>query len=310
MAVRVGSARHDENGKLRGGKAGDQTGVEVSKQNWYKHKKGWILIRAKSDEAREKIAQDMEYACENPHIGYDQGQNMTLFNAAKKVGFDCSKVKVNCETDCSRLVRVCCWYAGIEVPVFYTGNEVETLRKTGKFEILTSEKYTDSSAYLRRGDILCTKVTGHTVVVLSDGSKASERPKTSTLKLKSKGAEVETLQAALNKLGYTDDNGKPLKVDGKFGEITRGVLMKFQRVQGLKDDGICGAKTWAALSNPKSEYRVKTGRLNCRYGAGTQYRIKQVLKAGSVYRATDRSGEWIYLSEPKGWVNAAYVVPV
>ena len=35
MAVKVGSARIDENGKAHGGKAGDQTGKEVSTQNWY-----------------------------------------------------------------------------------------------------------------------------------------------------------------------------------------------------------------------------------------------------------------------------------
>ena len=123
--VKVGSARHDENGNLRGGKAGDQTGHEVETQRWYKHKKGWVVIRAKSSTAREKIARDMEWACENPHIGYDQSQNGTLFAAAKKVDFNCSKVTVKCETDCSRLVRVCCWYAGIEAPLFYTGTEVD-----------------------------------------------------------------------------------------------------------------------------------------------------------------------------------------
>ena len=34
MAVKVGSARIDEYGKARGGQAGDQTGKEVSTQNW------------------------------------------------------------------------------------------------------------------------------------------------------------------------------------------------------------------------------------------------------------------------------------
>ncbi len=39
--VKLGSARIDENGHATGGKAGDQTGKEVSTQNWYKHNKGW-----------------------------------------------------------------------------------------------------------------------------------------------------------------------------------------------------------------------------------------------------------------------------
>ena len=35
MAVLIGSARIDENGRAHGGKAGDQNGKEVSTQNWY-----------------------------------------------------------------------------------------------------------------------------------------------------------------------------------------------------------------------------------------------------------------------------------
>ena len=45
MGVRVGSARSNENGGVNGGKAGDQTGREVSTQLWYLHSKGWIVIR-------------------------------------------------------------------------------------------------------------------------------------------------------------------------------------------------------------------------------------------------------------------------
>jgi hypothetical protein len=56
MAVKIGSARIDENGSAYNGKAGDQTGKEVSTQSWYESSKGWVLLRAKSAEAREKIA--------------------------------------------------------------------------------------------------------------------------------------------------------------------------------------------------------------------------------------------------------------
>ena len=43
--VIIGSARIDENGKAKGGKAGDQNGREVSTQAWYKHEKGWRVFR-------------------------------------------------------------------------------------------------------------------------------------------------------------------------------------------------------------------------------------------------------------------------
>lgn len=172
MAVKLGSARIDENKNARGGKAGDQTGFEVSTQDWYLHKKGWVVIRAKSDIVRDKIADDMIWACENKNIGYDQGQRNTLYNISKPLGFNCKEVKTPCETDCSGLVRVCVNYAGIPVKNFTTSNEKTILEATGEFEILTAKKYTDSSDYLLRGDILVTKTQGHTVVVLNNGSKS------------------------------------------------------------------------------------------------------------------------------------------
>lgn len=172
MSVKVGSARIDENGNAKGGKAGDQTGKEVSAQTWYKHSKGWRVFRANNSACAEKIAQDMKYACANNNIGYDQNQRNTLYNVAKKVGFNCSKVTQKCETDCSALVRVCCAYAGILLPNFRTATEPNVLLKSGKFTELKGKKYTDSPDYLLAGDILVTKKSGHTVVVLNNGSKA------------------------------------------------------------------------------------------------------------------------------------------
>ena len=68
MAVKVGSARIDENGKAHGGQAGDQTGKEVSTQSWYLHSKGWRVFRAKNPSVAEKIAQCMERACKAASI--------------------------------------------------------------------------------------------------------------------------------------------------------------------------------------------------------------------------------------------------
>lgn len=178
MAVKVGSARIDENGNAHGGVAGDQTGKEVSTQDWYKHSKGWVLLRPKDSTQAEKIAACMEAACKNANIGYDQYQRLTLYNAAKEVDFDCSKVTKKVETDCSALVRVCCAYAGITVGNFRTTNEASLLMATGKFEKFTDSAYTTKSDKLKRGDVLVTKTQGHTVVVLSDGANASVTPVT------------------------------------------------------------------------------------------------------------------------------------
>ena len=79
--VKIGSARIDERGKSSGGVAGDNNGVEVSFQNWYLHNKGWVVIRAKFDEDRMKIAYAMRAACNNNNIGYDQSNRSGLYNA-------------------------------------------------------------------------------------------------------------------------------------------------------------------------------------------------------------------------------------
>lgn len=174
MAVIVGSARIDENNRATGGRYGDQTGYEVCTEDWYLHDKGWIVCRAKDPEKREWIAIAMEQACENDLIGYDQDYRNTLFDVAKEVGFTPAKIKQACDCDCSSLVRVCCLYAEINVPDFYTGNEVAVLELTDQFDILRDAKYTESSDYLMRGDILVTKTQGHTVVVLTNGKKVRD----------------------------------------------------------------------------------------------------------------------------------------
>lgn len=164
--VIIGSARIDENGHASGGQAGDQNGEEVSTQKYYTHEKGWNVLRAKEPQVREAIARDMELACANNNIGYDQSQNQTLYQTAKPVGFNCSLVGTPCETDCARLVRVCVLYAGVKVSDFYTGNEKEALLATGAFE----QVYPSMPDGLMRGDILVTKTKGHTVVVLTNGA--------------------------------------------------------------------------------------------------------------------------------------------
>ena len=194
--VLIGSARIDENGKISGGKAGDQTGKETSIQDWYLHNKGWVVIRAKDAVKREKIAQDMQYICDNPCVGYDQGSNQTLYNEAKKVGFDVSKVKNPCETDCARAVRVCVLYAGINCADFYTGIEADVLKATGQFEILTADKYCKQSDYLLRGDILVTKTKGHTVVVLTNGAKATASKPSASPVLKPADAQYSNVTFA------------------------------------------------------------------------------------------------------------------
>ena len=248
MAVKVGSARIDENGKTHGGKAGDQNGKEVSTQAWYRHKKGWRVLRCKSADKADKIARAMQAACDNANIGYDQYQRDTLYNLAKTVDFDPGRVKTPCETDCSALVRVCLAYAGIMVENFRTPNEASILLRSGEFIELKESRYTDQSSYLRRGDILVTRTQGHTVVVLSNGSKAETTPAEEApraiLKRGMKGDDVRRLQQRLMELGYALPK---YGADGDYGSETATAVKAFQRDRGLQVDGIAGEATLAAL---------------------------------------------------------------
>ena len=178
MAVIIGSARSDENGKSNG-KLGDQkNGKEVSTQNWYLHKKGWVIIRAKDPEKRKKIAYAFKAACDNNNFGYGQSTKLTGYNAAAKVGYDPAKVKTKVNIDCSTLARLALAYAGIKVPDWYTGNMVSICkRKPSTFEIITGSK-AQTDKYLEAGDILVTKTKGHTVGVISTGKKTTSKSTT------------------------------------------------------------------------------------------------------------------------------------
>ena len=253
MAVKVGSARIDENGRAYGGRAGDQTGRELSTQSWYLHKKGWRVYRAKNPAVAEKIAQCMERACANSRIGYDQYERNSLYRVAEPLGFDTAKVTTPCETDCSALVRVCIAYAGItDIPSdFRTGNMPTYLSRTNAFVEMKGSKYQSQSTYLGRGDILVTKTSGHTVVVLTNGARFEGSVPTRVyalgeriLRYGCEGEDVRLLQEMLLALDY--DLGK-YGVDGDFGDCTELAVKAFQKAARLTIDGEVGEKTLAAL---------------------------------------------------------------
>ena len=250
MPVYIGSARIDERGKISGGAVGDQTGKEVSYQAWYLHSKGWVVLRAKNTEIRNKIAYAMKAACDNNKIGYDQSNRLGLYKAVKNYGFDPAKCVVLTETDCSALIRVCvCYASGKNIPNFNTSSELSVLKATGLFDVYTDNAHCKSSSNLLPGDILVTKTKGHTVAVISVPNTNSNDGSFS-LKRGSKGAKVKELQTKLNKVGNN------LVVDGSFGSATEKAVKEFQKKYGLAVDGIVGPNTIKKLdevivSNPK-----------------------------------------------------------
>lgn len=174
MSVIIAHASLDERGEIKGGQAGDQNKAEVCTRTWYQHPKKWIVYRPKDANVADKIALNAEYAAKNDKIGYDQAQRNTLYNHVKSKNFDCSRVTTPVETDCSALVRVCCAYAGVILANFNTSTEHSVLLNSGHFTKFTDAKYCNAETYLKRGDILVTAQKGHTVIVLTDGTKANE----------------------------------------------------------------------------------------------------------------------------------------
>ena len=276
MSVIIGSARIDENGKARGGKAGDQTGKEVSEQKYYMHSKGWYMFRAKSADHAKKLSEAMKQACNNNNIGYDQS-NRAIMTMLKKYG-SMAKISEKTETDCSNLVRGCIYQAtGKDVGSFSTAGEPSVLEKSGLFNAKIS---VTSKTVLKAGDILVTKTKGHTVIVTSAGAeKPTETKKEEsayTLKefikevqaatgaavdgiagpetlsktvtvsaTKNRNhAVVKPIQKRLNALGFDC-----VTVDGIAGSKFTAAVKAFQKANSCEQDGEITAKckTWKCL---------------------------------------------------------------
>lgn len=254
MTTYIVAARIDERGKVSGGAAGDSTGREVCKQT-LASSGAWsrVLRPPKNGSA---IAAAALAAAANDNIGYDQRQRMTLYYAARDVGFDLSRVGP-CECDCSSLVAVCCIAAGFSVnPSMYTGNERAALTGAGFADIAYS------SANLRIGDVLWR--SGHTAIVVDGGAASSHPGNSGTTRplLAVDGqigpATIRALQAALSTPVdgiVSNQRAKyrkhwPACMSSVWHLSTHGsspMIAALQRVCGCDADGIAGPATCRAL---------------------------------------------------------------
>ena len=284
MEIIVGSARGDERGKLKGGKAGDQKQTsstndmkgEVSMQNFYVHSKGWRVLRPKSIEHANKIAANMKKACNNPNIGYDQLQRL----GTEKHGID---TKTPTETDCSALSRECIEEAtGVEIPNYTTANQEKVLEATGLFyDAFTFVSLTKTPIF--DGDLLVTCKQGHTVIVVSGNPRKEEaKPSGNNNKVLEWqkaaiadgfafpkygadgewGAECENVaEKAIVKMRISNkknvykfpnltkivQKAVGVSVDGECGAKTDKAIIEYQQKHGLKSDGEVGVKTWRKI---------------------------------------------------------------
>lgn len=237
IKIIIGSARIDEKGTVGGGKTGDQKqksvpdyAGEVSFQEFYEHKKGWVILRHPDPAVAKKIAEAMERACDNKNIGYNQFSRLQIITAG-------TDTKKPADCDCSSLVRRCIIEAtGKDPGNFTTANEAATLKAFGMKEI----PYKKSS--LQEGDVLVTKTKGHTVVVTSITELSNPyREPASTIKKGMKGDIVRWIQYQLCEKGYKVD------IDGDFGDETEKAVIKLQSDFSLEPDGKVGPLTKGVL---------------------------------------------------------------
>ncbi len=171
--VKIGQARNGEK-SYKNNKAGDQTKKEVMISKWsyspfsFRAEHWQYVYRCKDPDTARLIASKMTDICKNNHIGYDQNDKDrgTLYDAAKKNGWDITAINKNCETTCSCAISVCLNAAGIKVPrLWMTRYMPADIDATGQFYCFTAKKYTRSSDNLAVGDILINPGE-HAVVVV------------------------------------------------------------------------------------------------------------------------------------------------
>lgn len=260
MAVRIGHASIDENGRASGGDAGDQTGKELCTRDWYG--KGWnVLLRPLRSDLAEKSAAAMEAACRNELIGYDQGGRNTLYEKAKAVNFRLDAIWQACECDCSSLVHVCAIAGGANLTYGSNGYTTSTMVRafvaSGDYVKITDSKYLTMDKYLQRGDIL-VKEGSHTAMVLTNGAAASAPDVPVSMPFEDNTAIYYSVRLPLLQKGMERDEvkvmqellfcrGYDLEITGVFDEATAITVMQFQKDMNLKRDGKCGPDTWSAL---------------------------------------------------------------
>lgn len=329
----ISNSGSDENGRATGGKAGDQTGNEWVLKYWYN--RPWnCVLRYPDAKVGLKIA---ELGCEaalNDHIGYDQNERYTYWQLLQKAGYHPSKIKQNCEADCSAGVIANVKAVGYilnisklkDLDATYTGNMRASFKNAG-FQVLTDSKYINSTTYLLPGDILLNDVH-HTATNISVGagiinmsvpvnSGQTANINNGVLMIGATGKEVKTMQTMLINCGY--DCG-PDGADGDFGNNTLKALRAFQTDAGITIDGVYGPKSKAALEAANSKAKTKKAKgnpipeivkitaksLNIRKGPGMNYSIVGVIKDQGCYTIVEKSGKWGKLKSGLGWISLNY----
>lgn len=182
---KIGHASISEKNSVNG-EAGDSTGKEVCTVASYNISRiqPYIVLRPKDNILAENSAKACEAGCLNNNIGYSQNSRNTLYNRAKELNSDLTKVDLSeiatkCNTDCSAFMAVCALIGGANFTYGSNGPTTSTMKakfkQSGDYEVLTSAEYTSKSDSLKRGDIL-VREGHHTIMVLENGTETPVDP--------------------------------------------------------------------------------------------------------------------------------------
>ena len=305
----ISNSGSDENGAYSGGQAGDQTGKEWRMREWYN--RPWTcVLRYPDQKVALKIAQLAIDAALNDHIGYDQSQNRTYLAQLKTVGWEPSRITVNCEADCSAGVCANVTAAGYLLGIkalqnhtgTYTRNMRSALTKAG-FQLLTDSKYLISGDYLLPGDILLND-GHHTATNVTVGKKVKDQWK-------------PTSATPVTPVPVTTKYYRVRKSWAeKYSQI--GAFTVFQNARNCVDanPGYAafddnGNQVYPAVAQEFKPYLVKVSisDLNYRKGPSTSYESYGYIPVG-VYTIVDEQDGWgllkAYADQRNGWISLAY----
>jgi hypothetical protein len=182
--IKIGQASISEHGTANG-EAGDSTSREVYIVENYdiSNIDPYIVLRPKTENIASASVNACIAGCNNNNIGYSQTGRNTLYNLAKELNFDLSRVGL-CNTDCSAFMTVCALAGGARITYGSNAPTTSNMRtrfsQSGDYKVLTDSKYTTMTDYLKAGDILVHENI-HAVMVLENGSKyQSEAPEPET----------------------------------------------------------------------------------------------------------------------------------
>mgnify|MGYP001810490515 CR=1 FL=1 len=124
---------------------------------------------------------------------------------------------------------------------------------------------------------------------LTAASIGVTRPALAAIRPGESGDAVAKLQYRLGELGYFQNS-----YTGYYGEATSDAVREFQRQNGLKDDGIVGEKTQAALDKIYPQPAPATTQPTVRFGdqGATVFRIQRQLSSLKYFDYKQMNGQF------------------